>query len=134
MKHSHTVTILFSLFFLSGAAFANLEVSVASLESASNKTLVKLDTKNTFDQGIKDARAWVFLMDAEGKVVGNQAQWIIGGDSSQKAPLEAEDSQTFKVAISTTSKPTTAKVTFSKIILADGTKVNPHKSLVAKSK
>ena len=134
MKHSHTVTILFSLFFLSGAAFANLEVSVASLESASNKTLVKLDTKNTFDQGIKDARAWVFLMDADGKVVGNQAQWIIGGDSSEKEPLKAEDSQTFKVAISTTSKPMTVKVTFSKIILADGTKVNPHKSLVAKSK
>ena len=115
-------------------AFANLEVSVASLEGSSNKALVELDTKNTFDQGIKDARAWVFLMDAEGKVVGNQSQWIIGGDSSQKEPLEAEDSQTFKVAISTTSKPTTAKVTFSKIILADGSKVNPHKSLTTKSK
>ena len=70
----------------------------------------------------------------DGKVVGNQAQWIIGGDSSQKEPLKAEDSQTFKVAISTTSKPTTAKVTFSKIILEDGPKVNPHKSLVTKSK
>ena len=31
MKHSHTVTILFPLFLLSSAAFANLEVSVASL-------------------------------------------------------------------------------------------------------
>lgn len=133
MKYKHTLAFLFSLFILSSAASANLEVSVASLESASNKTLVELDTKNTFDQGIKDARAWVFLMDAEGKVVGNQSQWIIGGDSSQKESLEAEDSQTFKVAISTTSKPTTAKVTFSKIILADGTKVNPHKSLVTKS-
>jgi len=57
---------------MGSCAFANLEVSVASLESATNKTLVELDTKNTFDQGIKDARAWVFLMDAEGKVVGNQ--------------------------------------------------------------
>ena len=119
---------------MSSCVFANLEVSVASLEGSSNKTLVELDTKNTFDQGIKDARAWVFLMDADGKVVGNQAQWIIGGDSSQKEPLKSEDSQTFKVAITTTSKPTAAKVTFSKIILADGTKVNPHKSLAAKVK
>jgi hypothetical protein len=70
----HFLTLLFSLFMLSSAAFANLEVSVASLESATNKTLVELDTKNTFDQGIKDARAWVFLMDAEGKVVGGETK------------------------------------------------------------
>ena len=63
----HILTILVALFFMGiSARFANLEVSVASLESSSNKTLVELDTKNTFDQGIKDARAWVFLMDADG--------------------------------------------------------------------
>jgi hypothetical protein len=55
-------------------------------------------------------------------------------DSSQKGPLKAEAWQTFRLAISTTSNPATAKVTFSKIILADGTTVNPHKSLVTKSK
>jgi len=109
---------------MGNAASANLNVSVESLKGNLNITRVELDMKNTFDQGVKDARAWFFLMDADGKVVGNQPLWIIGGDSFQEKSLKSGESETFKVAIKTTSKPVTAKVTFSKIIFEDGTELD----------
>ncbi|MEO0510250.1 MAG: hypothetical protein AAF065_10375 [Verrucomicrobiota bacterium] len=114
--------------------FANLEVSVSSLDASSNTSLVELEANNTFEQGIKDARVWVFLMDDGGKVVGNKAQWIIGGDSAAKEPLQPEKAQSFKLTVDTQSKPTTAKVTFSRIILADGTIADPQKSVTTKGK
>ena len=58
---------------------ANLEVSVTEQLSAGNKGLVKLKMTNKFNQGVKGARAWIFLMDDSGKVVGNKAQWLVGG-------------------------------------------------------
>jgi hypothetical protein len=96
------VTVIVSLLW-AVALSAQIEVSVSSIESQSNKSVVRLEASHQFTKDVKDARAWVFLLDADGKVVGNQAHWIIGGDSS-------------------------AKVIFSKIILADGTVVNPSKA------
>jgi hypothetical protein len=119
---------------MGNVSLANLEVSVTSLTNSASKTLVKLDTKNTFDQGIKDARAWIFLMDSEGNVVGNQPQWIIGGNSTQGEPLGSKNRQTFEVAIDTTSKPTTAKVTISKIILEDGTELDRAQIAISEGK
>lgn len=83
------VTVIVSLLW-AVALSAQIEVSVSSIESQSNKSVVRLEASHQFTKDVKDARAWVFLLDAEGKVVGNQAHWIIGGDSSAKAPLEAE--------------------------------------------
>ena len=60
--------------------YAQLEVCLLETKQSGSKSLVKLELNNTYDQAIKDARAWVFLMDEEGKVVGNKAAWIIGGD------------------------------------------------------
>ena len=120
----HYLTTFFSLLLMGNAASANLKLSVASLESNSNSTSVELEIENTFDQEVRDARAWFFLMDSDGNVVGNEPLWIIGGDSTREGSLESGESETFTVAIDTTSEPVTAKVTFAKIVLEDGTELN----------
>lgn len=122
MKRSYL--LLFFLF--CGLLRANMEISVELADVHENNSFVHLETKNGFDQSIKDARVWVFLMNDAGEVVGNKAQWIIGGDSSEQESLKMEQSQSFKIAVNTESKPTKAKVTFSRIILEDGTLVDPQ--------
>ena len=116
---------------------ANLEVSVTEQTSAGNKGLVKLKMTNKFSQGVKGARAWVFLMDDSGKVVGNKAQWLVGGteENLSKDPdglAVGEELQTSMVV--NTQKPfTKTKVTLSKLVLADGQTVDPRKHLTAPS-
>lgn len=110
---------------------ADVEVGAPRLEQTGTKTLVTFGLKNTFSQPIKDVRAWVFLMDADGKVVGNQAEWLIGGGESSPAassskPLAPEQSAECVVAVSTSRPAVSAQVTFSRIVLADGSVASPQ--------
>ncbi len=127
MKYLLPVIIL--ILYYSPTLRANLEVALTSTESTANKSLVKFKAKNTFSQGIQGARAWVFLMDNEGKVVGQKAQWVIGG-KKEKDSLEIDNESEYSVVVDTKSKPTQTKITFSKLILADGSSVNPQKHVV----
>ncbi len=85
-----------------------------------------MEASNGFEQGVKDARAWVFLLDAEGKVLGSRAHWIVGGTAEGREPLASQASDEFLVAVETKVPPVSAKVIFSKIILEDGTSINPR--------
>ena len=110
---------------------ANLEVSVTEQLSAGNKGLVKLKMTNKFDQGVKGARAWVFLMDDSGKVVGNKAQWLVGGTEGnlEKDPdgLDVGEALEATMVVDTQKPFTKTKVTFSRLILSDGKSVDPRK-------
>ena len=114
---------------------ANLEVSVTEQLSAGNKGLVKLKMTNKFDQGVKGARAWVFLMDDSGKVVGNKAQWLVGGTEGNLEKdldgLEVGEALEASMVVDTQKPFTKTKVTFSRLILADGKSVDPRKFLKA---
>ena len=114
---------------------ANLEVSVTEQTSAGNKGLVKLKMTNKFSQGVKGARAWVFLMDDSGKVVGNKAQWIVGGteENLKKDPdgLAVGEELEASMVVDTQKPFTKTKVTLSKLVLADGNTVDPRKFLTA---
>lgn len=139
----HIIFYLFLVFAM--PLWADFQVAVVATESTPSKSVVKIKARNNFDQNVKAARAWVFLMDDQGKVVGQNAQWIIGGDSSDGpqesegrktgAPLEPEKEAEYSIAVNHSSQganpPTQTKITFSRIILADGTLVNPHKSVEA---
>ena len=137
MKWLHLALLLLPL-----ATYAQLEVRLLETKQSGNKSLVKLELNNTYDQAIKDARAWVFLMDEEGKVVGNQASWIIGGEKLEskntvRPPLEKGEKNEYTLAMDTLrsreedESPFKAKITFSRVILADGTSVNPQEAVVA---
>ena len=75
---------------------------------------------NKFSLGVKGARAWVFLMDYSGKVVGNKAQWLVGGteENLQKDPdgLEVGEELEACMVIDTQQPFTKTKVTLSKLI------------------
>ncbi|WP_309400948.1 hypothetical protein [Cerasicoccus maritimus] len=133
---------VFIVLLLCSHVHADFQVGVLSTESTASKSLVKIKARNTFDQGIKGARAWIFLLDGEGHVIGQQAQWIIGGDKQSLSPtaekranatLMPEKAAEFSMVVPHTAAnagvPAQTKITFSRIILEDGTLVNPQKSV-----
>jgi hypothetical protein len=120
----------------SGSLFANLEISLAASETSSpNKAIVTLSAKNTFPQPIRSAKAWVFAMDADGKVVGHQSSWIIApaGNGQSTSGLDADAESEFNIVLNTERNMVSSKVTFTKIILADGTSVDPKKHVISLS-
>ena len=80
---------------------------------------------------------WLVLLDAEGKIVGNKAQWLTGKDDKGKAHMKGElhlqqdEQQDFSVVVDTTRKVEDVKLTFSRIVMADGTLADPRKHVVA---
>lgn len=105
-------------------------------ESTSDKSMVTLTAKNSFSQSIKSARAWVFALDESGSVVGQKSAWIVSGearargDRSSLPTLNAGETAEIKMVIDTKRPAASTKVTFTKIVLADGSIVNPHKQVV----
>ncbi|TVP79168.1 MAG: hypothetical protein EA353_06820 [Puniceicoccaceae bacterium] len=132
------IALLLTLFYTS-PIFANLEVSLAASEASSpNKAVVTLAAKNTFSQPIQTAKAWVFAMDAEGRVVGQKSAWILqpskhGAKSSDSSDfsLDADKEAEFSVALNTERHMVSSKVIFTKLILADGTSMDPRKHVVS---
>jgi hypothetical protein len=61
-----------ALWFLSNSvsARADLTVKVSDPKRTGDKVVIKLEMKNTFAEKIESARAVVFLLDEQGKVVG----------------------------------------------------------------
>jgi hypothetical protein len=100
-----------------GQATAELALSAPILKEVQGKTLVTLQVQNTMSSAITGARAWVFLMDAKGKVLGNQAQWVITEEAKNSLPTG--ETREFTVAVAATGA-TQAKVIFPRIVLADG--------------
>ena len=123
-------------------ANAHIEFRLTETEQVGQKALIKLELNNTYGQALKGARVWVFLMDQDGRVVGEKAQWIVGGNNatktdSQNSTLESGKRNEYAVAVNTLraqkedEEPFTAKVTFSRLILNDGTLLNPQKAAIA---
>lgn len=117
---------------LSTFAHGQLAVTVSPPKITGQKALVPLAMKNGFEEKIQSARATVFLLDEQGKMAGQTAQWVIGGNAS-KSGLAAGTTNFFNVVI-TGSKPftttnLTANVRFSRIILASGESADPKNSV-----
>lgn len=122
---------------MSCSLWANVEVALTpSDESTANKTIVTLTAKNSFSQPVDSARAWVFALDETGAVVGQKSAWIISKNqsasesSSSLTVLDAGETAEITMSIDTERRATATKVTFTKIVLADGSRVNPHKQVV----
>lgn len=80
--------------------------------------------RNGFSEKIESARAVVFLLDEQGKTVGQPTtRWVIGG-SMDRPGLAAGATNAFHFVIAS-DKPfattnLTAKVTFSRVVLEGG--------------
>lgn len=58
-----------------------------------------------------------------------KAQWLKDSEDSEDLLASAAEGE-FSVVVETSAAPVEAKVTFSRLILADGTLANPHKDVV----
>lgn len=103
---------------------AQLVVTVLPVKVTGQKAIVPLAMKNSFTDKIESARAVIFLLDEQGKVVGQPTtRWVIGG-SEDKPGLAAGATNAFHFVV-TKDKPftttnLTAKITFSRVVLAGG--------------
>ena len=123
---------LFLLLICTFAAKAQLAVTVAAPKINAQKAVVELKMVNEFSQPIKSARAICFLLDEQGRMVGESAQWVIGGKKSRPA-LEPKKETSFNVIVTSprpfTTTNLTAKVSFSRLIMENGKSVNPTKEV-----
>ena len=113
---------------LAGVVSARCELSIKVDEprSTGSKAIVKLTMKNTYTNAVESARAVVFLVDEKGKVVGQRAEWVIGG-TREKPGLAAGGTAVFNLVITADQPVKTTRVSFTRIILEGGKVVEPGK-------
>jgi hypothetical protein len=129
-----TTFVLYSAAFLicPSLASAQLVVTVAPAKIAGNKAVVPLAMENKFTEKVESARAVVFLLDDQGKMVGQATKWVIGG-SQDKPGLTSGATNAFHFVIAGekpfTTTNLTAKVSFSRVVLAGGKLADARKDV-----
>lgn len=117
--------ILLVLSLLVATAQAKLSVEVAEPKQTASKVVVKLTVKNQFAEKVESARATIFLMDAQGKVVGQATQWVIGG-TTDRPELKPDATATYNFVITTDKSFTKAQLLFNRVILEAGKVAEPQ--------
>ena len=115
----------------SSVAEAELVVKVSGPKTTGSKVLIKLELKNTFTEKIESARAVVFLLDEQGKMVGQSTKWVIGG-TKERSTLEPDKKTTFNFVIPAEKISSTnliAKVSFNRVVLEGGKLADVHKDV-----
>ena len=112
------------------SASAQLAVTVTPPKIAGQKAIVQLKMKNNLTNKVESARAVCFLLDEQGKMVGQTTKWVIG---QNKTGLEPKGETTFNFVIASprlfVTTNLTAKVSFSRLILEGEKPVNPNKEV-----
>jgi hypothetical protein len=123
---------LFLWLFWSVTANAQLAVTVSPPKITGSKAVVPLALKNTSPQKIESARAAVFLVDSQGKVLGQSTKWVIGGSPGTPG-LNAGATNAFHFVIGA-DKPLlstnlSVRVFFTRLVLEGGKLANPIKDI-----
>lgn len=110
------------------AAQAQLAVSVSPVKFTGQKAVVTLAMTNNLTAPIESARAVCFLLDEQGKMVGQSAKWVIGGTKDRPA-LQPKSGTTFNFVITSPQPFTTtnlaAQISFSGLVLEGKKLANP---------
>jgi hypothetical protein len=115
------------LIFLCGGmlARAQLIVTVSPTKFIGQKAVVPLTMTNNLDEKIESARAAAFLVDGQGKMLGQSSKWVIGG-TRERSALEPNAATKFNFVISSnhpfTGTNISVKIVFERIVL-DGDKL-----------
>jgi hypothetical protein len=125
------ICICFVLFSAT-AALAQLVVTVSQPRITGSKTVVPLTLENGLAKKIESARAVVFLLDQQGKMIAQQTRWVIG-ETQDKPGLDSGATNSFYFVISS-AKPLattnlTAKVSFSRVVLEGGQIADSNKDV-----
>jgi hypothetical protein len=114
-------TVFCLVLFCAVATQAQLAVTVSPPRIFGQKAVVKLAIENGLPGKIETARAVCFLLDDQGKMVGQSTKWVIG---QNKAALDPGATSTFNFVISDpkpfTTTNLTPKVSFSRVVMTDG--------------
>jgi hypothetical protein len=102
-------------------ATAQLAVTVTPPKVVGQKAVIELKMNNGFGDAVKSARAVCFLLDDQGKMVGQSTKWVIG---QNHASLEPKAEATFNFVVTSpqpwTTTNLTAKISFSRVVLDGG--------------
>ena len=111
------------LLFAALTAHAQVAVTVSPVKVTGQKAIVPLVLKNKLTENIESARAAVFLLDDQGRMVGQSTKWVIGG-VKDKPGLAAGATNAFHFVIAAdkpfTTTNLTAKVQFNRLVLKGG--------------
>lgn len=124
MKFPVTV-VIFCCVLLNSAihSWAQLVVTVSPPKVTDQKAIVELKMKNGLAEPIESARAICFLLDEQGKLVGESSKWVIGGMKNRPS-LRPKAQTTFNFVVNSpqpfVSTNITATITFDQISLAGG--------------
>lgn len=126
-------TLLFSVVLLFPTlAFSQLSVTVLPVKIANQKAIVPMNLTNDFTEKIESARAVVFLMDEQGRMVGQRTDWIIGGLKERPA-LESGKGMEFNFVVTAirplTTTNLTTRVVVSRILTEGGKTADPNKDV-----
>jgi hypothetical protein len=129
MKHVYPIISAFALF-CATVAQAQLAVTVSPPQVVGQKAVVKLAMKNNLTNKVESARAVVFLLDDQGKMVGQSTRWVIGQNHTG---LEPKAETTFNFVVTSpqpfTTTNLTAKVSFNRVVLASGKMANVQQNV-----
>jgi hypothetical protein len=115
-------------FLIELTANAALSVKLDKPKTTGNKTVVQLTLKNTFTEKIEGARATLFLIGEQDKVVGQRTTWVIGG-VQDRPPLKPDAITTYNFVIDADKPITTTRLIFNRIILENGKLADPKKDV-----
>ncbi len=113
-------------------AQAQLAITMSPVKVIGQKAVVPLAMKNNFAAKVESARAAVFLLDDQGKVVGQATRWVIGG-SQDKPGLAPGATNAFYFVIAS-PKPIlttnlTTKISVTRLVMEGGQVVDPSKAV-----
>lgn len=128
-----TIIMLCLLLLAAFAGHAQLNVTASPVKVIGQKAIVPLTFKNNLSEKIESARAAVFLLDEQGKMISQATKWVIEENGS-KTGLPAGATNSFFFVV-TASKPfpttnLTAKVTFPRVVLQNGKLADTTKDVV----
>ena len=120
------------LLLIAGIAQGALVLGAARPAIYGQKTIVKTELHNTFTNAIESARAVMFLLDDNGKVVGQETRWIVGGTKDRPA-LRPDEKTTFSFVLQSQKPFTKTKLTVTRIILEGGKLADVNKDVQMES-
>jgi hypothetical protein len=104
-------------------AKANLVVRVSQTKIVGQKIIARAEFNNTFHEKIESARASLFLLNEQGKVLCQSTRWVIGGNKDIPGLLPGR-TNTFNFVLGVNRNfegaNFTVKVHFDRIILEGG--------------
>jgi hypothetical protein len=123
MKNRFYSTLMCATLLCAASVSAQLAVTVSPPKVVGQKAIVQLKMKNQLADKVESARAICFLLDGQGKMVGESSRWVIGG-TKERPPLEPKSGTIFNFVVTSpqpfTTTNLTAKISFSRVVLAGG--------------